>query len=96
MANANHVVPPAAKLMDMICGHWIVAVIYSAAKLSLADRLAAGPRTSDDLAADLARVQALGGQLIAQQVVELPGVGRCAVASVFGPDGEQLELFQPQ
>lgn len=52
MANANHDVPPAAKLMDMICGHWIVAAIYSAAKLSLADRLAAGPRTSDDLAAE--------------------------------------------
>ena len=51
---------------------------------------------SDDLDADVARVLTLGGQLIAQQVVELPGVGRCAVASAFGPDGEQLELFQPQ
>jgi catechol 2,3-dioxygenase-like lactoylglutathione lyase family enzyme len=51
---------------------------------------------SDDLDADVARVLTLGGQLIARQTLDLPGLGPCAVATLFGPDGEQLELFQPQ
>ena len=50
---------------------------------------------SSDIAADLAHVQSLGAQLIARQLADLPGVGRCEVATLFGPDGEQLELFQP-
>ena len=51
---------------------------------------------SDDLDADVARVLTLGGQLIARQTLDLPGLGPCAVATLFGPDGEQLELYQPQ
>ena len=51
---------------------------------------------SNDLAADVARVIELGGELIAQQALELPGFGPCDCASVFGPDGEQLELYQPR
>lgn len=52
MATDQPNIPPAAKLLDMITGHWVVAAIYSAARLSLADRLAAGPRSSDELAAE--------------------------------------------
>lgn len=51
---------------------------------------------SDALDADIDRVVALGGSLIARTHTALPGFGTCAVATVFGPDGEQLELFQPQ
>jgi catechol 2,3-dioxygenase-like lactoylglutathione lyase family enzyme len=51
---------------------------------------------SDALEADIARVVELGGTLIAQTTTALPGFGPCQVATVFGPDGEQLELFQPQ
>lgn len=50
---------------------------------------------SADLERELAAVIALGATLIARRQVELPGVGHCDVASVFGPDGEQLELYQP-
>lgn len=50
---------------------------------------------SADLERELAAVIALGAQLIARRQVDLPGVGHCDVASVFGPDGEQLELYQP-
>ncbi len=50
---------------------------------------------STDLDADVAALIALGGQLIARDTLELPGFGRSTVATLFGPDGEQLELFQP-
>lgn len=50
---------------------------------------------SATLESELAAVLALGAQLIARERLELPGVGLCDVASVFGPDGEQLELYQP-
>lgn len=45
--------PPAAQLLDMITGHWVTAAIYAAARLQLADHLAQGPRTSDELAAQV-------------------------------------------
>jgi hypothetical protein len=35
----------------MIVGYWIARAIYVAAKLRIADRLAAGPRTVEELAA---------------------------------------------
>ena len=50
---------------------------------------------SDNLDADLARLVELGAQPIARAEGELPGFGRGRIATVFGPDGEQLELFQP-
>ncbi|MCI0538548.1 MAG: acetylserotonin O-methyltransferase [Verrucomicrobiales bacterium] len=39
-------------MLGLITGYWITQLIYVAAKLGLADRLAGGPKTSDDLAAD--------------------------------------------
>ncbi len=45
--------PPAALLMGMITGHWVTAAIYAAARLKLADALEAGPKFSDDLAAEV-------------------------------------------
>lgn len=50
---------------------------------------------SADLETELAAVIALGAVLIARRQVDLPGIGMCDVACVFGPDGEQLELYQP-
>ncbi len=38
------------QLSQMITGYWISQAIYVAAKLNLADRLADGPRSADDLA----------------------------------------------
>ena len=50
---------------------------------------------SNDLNADLALLQSLGGALVARAHVALPGCGQCEVATLFGPDGELLELYQP-
>jgi catechol 2,3-dioxygenase-like lactoylglutathione lyase family enzyme len=50
---------------------------------------------SDDLDADVQTLSMLGAQLIARARLALPGFGDCDVATLFGPDGEQLELFQP-
>jgi len=50
---------------------------------------------SPDLDADIQVMNALGVPLIARITAELPGFGMCDIATVLGPDGEQLELFQP-
>ncbi len=43
--------PPQAALIQMILGRWVTHMIYAAAKLNLADHLAAGPLPPADLAA---------------------------------------------
>ncbi|GLS23521.1 methyltransferase [Labrys miyagiensis] len=46
--------PPAhVQLIQMVTGHWVSSVIYAAAKLDLADHLAAGPRSAEELAGPL-------------------------------------------
>lgn len=50
--------------------------------------------SSSDLDADITQLVSLGGELVAKAHVDLPGVGRCSAATVFGPDGELLELYQ--
>jgi catechol 2,3-dioxygenase-like lactoylglutathione lyase family enzyme len=50
---------------------------------------------SDDLSTDVQTVLALGASLVARSKIELPGFGFSDVATVLGPDGEQLELVQP-
>jgi hypothetical protein len=42
--------PPPAQLMQFIVGKWISKPIYVAAELGIADLLAEGPRSIDDLA----------------------------------------------
>jgi alkyl hydroperoxide reductase subunit AhpC/2-polyprenyl-3-methyl-5-hydroxy-6-metoxy-1,4-benzoquinol methylase len=42
--------PPHAQLIEMATGHWISRIVYVAAKLGLADRLAEGPKSADELA----------------------------------------------
>ena len=42
--------PPHAQLIEMATGHWISRMVYVAAKLGLADHLAGGPKTADELA----------------------------------------------
>lgn len=49
---------------------------------------------STDLDADVTHLQSLGGELVARARIKLPGVGDCHAATVFGPDGELLELYQ--
>ncbi len=49
---------------------------------------------STQLDADVAQLQSLGGELVARAQLSLPGFGDCDTATVFGPDGELLELYQ--
>jgi hypothetical protein len=48
--HASPSLPPHVQLIQMAAGSWVAAVVYAAAKLGLADHLAAGPRTAGDLA----------------------------------------------
>ena len=41
---------PSVQLQQLISGHWIAQAIAVAAELGIADLLAEGPRSSDDLA----------------------------------------------
>src|SRR5262245_4425318 len=42
--------PPHAQIIEMATAHWISRIVYVAARLGLADRLAEGPKTADELA----------------------------------------------
>lgn len=42
--------PPALALLDLLNGYRVTQALYAAARLGIADRLADGPQTSDDLA----------------------------------------------
>jgi hypothetical protein len=42
--------PPHAQLIQMAMGHWVSRIVYVAAKLSLADHLAKGPKSAEELA----------------------------------------------
>src|SRR5580765_4245763 len=42
--------PPHAQLIEMATAHWVSHIAYVAAKLSLADHLAQGPKSADELA----------------------------------------------
>ena len=42
--------PPHTQLIEMATAHWISRIVYVAAKLGLADHLAGGPKSADELA----------------------------------------------
>src|SRR6516165_8996356 len=42
--------PPHAQLIQMAMGNWVSQIVYVAAKLGLADHLAAGRKSADELA----------------------------------------------
>jgi hypothetical protein len=47
---SSKALPPHVQLIQMAAGSWIAAIVYAAAKLGLADHLAAGPRSAAELA----------------------------------------------
>ena len=49
-AAASQALPPHAQLIQMGAASWVSAVVYAAARLGLADHLAAGPRSAVELA----------------------------------------------
>jgi hypothetical protein len=50
--NASTLPPPVA-MLQLITGYWVSRAVFVFAKLGIADRLAAGPRTAADLAGDV-------------------------------------------
>ncbi|PWT92372.1 MAG: methyltransferase [Acidobacteria bacterium] len=48
--NDTQALPPSAQLVQMAMGHWISHIVYAAAKLNLADHLAKGAMSADQLA----------------------------------------------
>src|SRR5215471_5182681 len=50
MSNSQPPKPPHAQLIEMGTAHWISRIVYVAAKLGLADHLAGGPKTANELA----------------------------------------------
>lgn len=48
--NDNQNLPPHAQLVQMAMGHWRTQILFVAAKLGVADHLAAGPKTAEALA----------------------------------------------
>ncbi|MEQ1730473.1 MAG: methyltransferase, partial [Vicinamibacterales bacterium] len=49
-SNDTQSMPPHVQLVQMAMGHWVSRIIYLAAKLGLADRLADGPMSAESLA----------------------------------------------
>ena len=47
---AEHELPPAAAMMGLITGYWVSQAVGVVARLGVADHLADGPRTSDEVA----------------------------------------------
>ena len=41
--------PPHAQLVEMAMAHWVSHIVYAAAKLSVADHLANGPQSAEEL-----------------------------------------------
>jgi hypothetical protein len=48
--NTSAAKPPHVQIIDMALAHWVSRIVYVAAKLDLADRLAGGAKTADELA----------------------------------------------
>lgn len=42
--------PPHAQVIQMVTGQWVSKIVYAAAKLGIADHLADGPKSADELA----------------------------------------------
>ena len=49
MTTTQNAVPLHAQMIQMATGHWLSTLVYTAAKIGLADRLAAGPQSAEDL-----------------------------------------------
>jgi hypothetical protein len=52
-AGTEHEVPPPVAMMGLITGYWISQAVGAVATLGVADRLANGPRTCDELAREV-------------------------------------------
>jgi len=94
-ASQTESLPPHAQLVQMGTAHWMSHVLYVAAKLSLADHLAKGPRRADELAmvtnTHLPSLRRFLRTLAHLGLVTEDGMGRFALT----PLGEALKTGAP-
>ncbi len=92
---AAQAVPPHVQLIQMGTAAWVNAVVFAAAKIGLADQLAAGPRS----AADLAGPMRLHAPSLHRLMRTLAGLGilteRDAQRFALTPMGEALKTGAP-
>jgi len=92
---ASQSVPPHVQLIQMGTASWVSAVVYAAAKLGLADQLAANPRS----AAELAATMRLHAPSLHRFLRTLAGLGvlteRDGQRFALTPLGEALETGAP-
>ena len=90
-----HDVPPHAQLIQMGTAVWVSGVVYAAAKLGLADQLAAGPQS----AAELAAAMQMHAPSLHRLMRALAGLGilteRDAQRFALTPLGEALKTGAP-
>lgn len=67
----DHAPPPQAVVFQMITGSWVAQALGAVARLSVADHLAAGPKTS----AELAKAVGANTESLARTLRALAGVG---------------------
>ena len=88
-------VPPHVQLIQMGTAAWVNAVVFAAAKIGLADQLAAGPRNADELAAPMR----LHAPSLHRLMRTLAGLGvlteRDAQRFALTPMGEALKTGAP-
>ena len=82
--NPSDVPPPHAQVIQMGLGYWVSRALYAAAKLGLADKLAAGPRS----AAELAKETGTLGSALHRLRRLLAGLGILKTE----PDGQRFAL----
>jgi hypothetical protein len=92
---ASRAVPPHAQLIQMGTAAWVSAVVFAAAKIGLADQLAAGPRNADELAGPMR----LHAPSLHRLMRTLAGLGilteRDAQRFALTPMGEALRTGAP-
>jgi len=92
---ASQAVPPHVQLIQMGTAAWVNAVVFAAAKIGLADQLAAGPRS----AAELAGPMRLHAPSLHRLMRTLAGLGilteRDAQRFALTPMGEALKTGAP-
>ena len=76
--------PPHAQIVQMGMGYWVSRALYAAAKLGLADKLAAGPRSAAELAKETGTLASALHRLMRL----LAGLGILKT----GPDGQRFSL----
>lgn len=87
-------VPAHQKLIEMARGHWLSRIVHVAAKLEIADHLAAGPRSASDLAV-ITRTHAPSLYRLMRTLAGLGILDQKGLTFALTPIGEALKTGAP-